>query len=489
MKIKLKICIIFVVVISISSQLFSFLTVIAKTNTNTTTTDVKKISLNEPNLFLELDQSYNLTVEFTPKISVKGASVVWTTSNSNIVKVANGTVYATGIGTAYVYANCDSSMSFCKITVIRYNPVRAVQNKNFAGYSGTDLEVVLKAVDIIDKNIKVGMSDEEKVKAINKYLLKNCELYNSDIKNAPKRYYGLVGTLLEKMAVSQGYSYAFKYFMDILGIPSRTCQGSFFMWNLVNLNGDWYLVNTAAYELIGEDIEIQFNPEIANIITEVNWKIIMEEEVNFEYILSEYGVGSYSGNEIAIKYYLQENDSISAQDYTVILDTNFPFSGQFKVEGNTHITETIQNNESFNPSEIPYIKDNPNIYVSSFNTKADGTGISYPNNYIEVINENLYLYCIWTVNVEGVMLKLTKVKDSISLEWNKAKGCNDYELRYSTNSTMKSAITKNISGQKAKITGLKQKTTYYVQVRGYIKDDDGKITYGKWSTKKKVKTK
>jgi hypothetical protein len=51
---------------------------------------------------------------------------------------------------------------------------------------------------------------------------------------------------------------------------------------------------------------------------------------------------------------------------------------------------------------------------------------------------------------------------------------------------MKNATTKKVTGQKTSISGLRKKETYYVQVRGYIKDDRGNITYGKWSTKKKV---
>ncbi len=489
MKIRLKKFIIFLLIVSIGILSIPFTNVTAETDADTKAANIKKISLNESNLYLELDQSYDLTVEFTPKIIGRRARIVWTSSDSDIVTVTNGTVYAKGIGTAYVYANCDSNIAFCKINVIRYNPVRAVQNKNFTNYSGTDLEVVTKAAEIIDKVIKPGMSDEEKIKAIHKYLLDNCDLYNYDIKNAPKSYYGLVATLLENKAVSQGYSYTFKYFMDILGIASRTCERYYFMWNIVYLNGDWYPVSTAAHELISGDTEPQFNPEYSKITTEFYQNITMEDEVNFEYILSEYGVGSYSGSEAAIKYYLEEKDSVIAQEFTVIIDTNSSFAKQFKLVNGAHITETILANKNFNPSKLPYLKGNSNIYVSSFNTKADGTGISYPNNYVEKVKENLYLYCIWTVNVEQVNLKLTGGKASISSEWNRAMGCNNYEVRYSTSNTMKNSSTKKVTGQKAKISGLKQKTTYYVQVRGYIKDDDGKITYGEWSIKKKIKTK
>jgi len=49
-------------------------------------------------------------------------------------------------------------------------------------------------------------------------------------------------------------------------------------------------------------------------------------------------------------------------------------------------------------------------------------------------------------------------------------------------------VIKSVSGQQIQVAGLKNKTNYYVQVRGYIKDDKGNIIYGKWSTRKTVKT-
>jgi hypothetical protein len=103
------------------------------------------------------------------------------------------------------------------------------------------------------------------------------------------------------------------------------------------------------------------------------------------------------------------------------------------------------------------------------------------------VKENMYLYCIWNVDVPQAKLTLTGSKGGFISEWNQVIGCKNYKLRYSTDSSMKSDATKKVTGQKAAITGLKKKATYYVQVRGYVKDDKGNVTYGKWSTVKKVK--
>jgi hypothetical protein len=461
--------------------------VMAETNNST---KVKKISLNKSNFFLELDQSSELTVAFNPINSEKQAVVVWTSTDSKVVTVDNGTVHAKGLGTAYVYASCGKTIAFCKVTVVRYNPVRAAQNKNYIGYSGTDLEVVTKAVDIIEKNIKAGMSDEEKIKAIHGYLLGNCDFYNLGLHNAKKSYYGLVGTLLDKTAVSQGYAYTFKYFMDILGIQTRIVEHKSFMWNQISLYGRWYAICIPIDELSYRNTELHFDPEHSNMVDDRFPDLVILNEVNFEYILSDNDKDTYSGNEAAISDYSAKKTSTTVQNYTVILNLNFPYSKQYTLVNSDNITELVQDKDYYIPNNLPYIKNNNSIYVSSLNTRPDGTGVSYPNNFVKGVEENLYLYCIWDAQIEQVTkLNITGGKGSINGYWEKVSGCKDYELRYSTSSSMKNAIIKKISGQKVKISELKQKTTHYVQIRGYIKGDNGKIIYGNWSMKEKVVTK
>lgn len=490
MKIKFKKVFVFLLVVIISVIPIPCSNVKAEMNKNTDGINGNRISLNESNLFLELDQSQMLIVTFHPKASANSTDLVWTSSDLNVVSVHNGIVYAKGLGTAYVYANHDNSIAFCKITVIRYNPVKAVQIKNYIGYTGTDLEVVKKAEEVIDNNIMAGMRDEEKMKAIHRYLLNNCEFYNLDLHNTKQSYYGLVGTLLEKTAISQGYAYTFKYFMDILGISTRISERKSFMWNQVYLYERWYAINIPIDELSYRNTELYFDPEHSNVPDNQFSDMVIQEEVNYEYILSEYGKGTYGGNEAAVLSYLANKTSQNVTEYTVILDPNYSFSKQFQLENNDKITEQVHGKDYYIPNNLPYIKNTKSIYVSSLNTRPDGTGISYPNNFVKGIKENLYLYCIWDVQIDPMIkVNITGGKGSLNGYWEKLSGCKNYELRYATNSSMQKAVTKKVNGLKAKISGLKHKTTYYVQVRGYIKDDNGKIIYGKWSVKDKVITK
>lgn len=93
--------------------------------------------------------------------------------------------------------------------------------------------------------------------------------------------------------------------------------------------------------------------------------------------------------------------------------------------------------------------------------------------------------------------KLTKGKKSFSIKWKRqstemsASRITGYQIRYSTSSKMTSSKYKTVKGYKStskKITKLKSKQKYYVQVRTY-KTVNGKNMYSSWSSIKSVKTK
>ncbi len=451
----------------------------AKESSEEAISSVKKISLDVSNLYLELDQTYSLTVEFNPKAGANGAAVEWTSSDSDIVTVQNGVVLAKGIGSAYVYANCDTSIAYCKLTVVRYNPVRAVQHKNYTGYEGIDLEVVTKAAEVIDQNIKPEMTEEQKVKAIQDYLLSSCKYdhFAEVNKTVPGSLYGIIGPLVNNKAVRDGYVYTFKYLLDILGIGNRLYAWREYMWNLVYYNEKWYNIDLN-FLLLYTNANTQYTPVDSPIVN--NPQITIRDSVDYEDILYRYRDDSYSGNEAVL---------LKAQELTVTIDANFGFSEQFELDGKTVAVNAINADGSFIPDKLPDVKGNDHIYVSSLNTRADGTGISYPIKKISGINENLYLYCIWTIDIAQTGVTLTGGKSSFTAKWKEAGGCSHYQLRYSTDSAMKNAVTKKVTGQKASVSGLKKNSTYYVQVRAYITDDNGTVTYGEWSTKKQVKTK
>lgn len=86
--------------------------------------------------------------------------------------------------------------------------------------------------------------------------------------------------------------------------------------------------------------------------------------------------------------------------------------------------------------------------------------------------------------------KFTSLKGSKKAfvgKWKKAKSVSGYQIRYSTASSMKKAKTKSTKATKLKVSGLKSKKKYYVQLRSYRKLSN-KTYYSAWTKAKTVKT-
>ncbi len=108
-----------------------------------------------------------------------------------------------------------------------------------------------------------------------------------------------------------------------------------------------------------------------------------------------------------------------------------------------------------------------------------------------------------TVKISGIRKwnpKPKKVKISyagnvkgrkLSLKWQKLSGVTGYQICYGTSSKFSRKKTKKLTVKKASagsrlIKGLKKNRTYYVRIRAY-KKYKGKIYYGAYSSKKKIK--
>ena len=108
--------------------------------------------------------------------------------------------------------------------------------------------------------------------------------------------------------------------------------------------------------------------------------------------------------------------------------------------------------------------------------------ISYSLNYRPVFSNT------------SIVSKAAK-KKSFKVRWQKVSNVTGYQIQYSSNKNMKSAKTVTIKKQSTTaktIKNLKNKKKYYIRVRTYKKmtvEGVKKTYYGKWSSKKAIKTK
>ncbi len=101
---------------------------------------------------------------------------------------------------------------------------------------------------VVDTLITGSMSNYDVVKTLHDYLVTHCDYdYRVDIGNMPFVSHQAEGALLKGTAVCSGYAKAYEALLDAAGIPNVTITGyagGYHAWNLVQLDGQWYHVDT-----------------------------------------------------------------------------------------------------------------------------------------------------------------------------------------------------------------------------------------------------
>ena len=117
------------------------------------------------------------------------------------------------------------------------------------GTSSQNTKEVNLAKGIIKNIIKNGMSDFDKVKAINDYMLKNVSYDMENYKNntIPAASYTALGALEKKVAVCAGYAKMFRLLATTAGLECTYVTGDtpygYHAWNQVKVDGKWYNID------------------------------------------------------------------------------------------------------------------------------------------------------------------------------------------------------------------------------------------------------
>ena len=186
-------------------------------------------------------------------------------SNDNGQKVL-GDYYQSAIE-AYVYDNPDVFyIDFSKLYLNIETTTRGIKRTykvflnegngtNYLTDEFSTIERINSALSEVE-NIKSYIiqnkknNDFQNVKLVHDYLVENID-YEQTI--SKPNIYNLYGALVNKECVCEGYAKAFKYLMDSLNIPCVVVAGKAtnsegktenHAWNYVQLNGNWYAVDT-----------------------------------------------------------------------------------------------------------------------------------------------------------------------------------------------------------------------------------------------------
>lgn len=158
-------------------------------------------------------------------------SVKWKSSKKKVATVSSaGKVKAKKAGKATITATANGKKYKYKVKV----------------YKKTEKN---RVTQIIKSTVKKGMTKYQKIKAVHDWFIKNVkyDYYHYLAGKVPMVSHKAKGALLKRVAVCDGYAYAFQKVMKKLGIGCRFVVGSSggggHAWNMVKVGGKWYHVD------------------------------------------------------------------------------------------------------------------------------------------------------------------------------------------------------------------------------------------------------
>lgn len=137
--------------------------------------------------------------------------------------------------------------------------VEAYRTGDTSALSEEDAAILEICRQVLEAEIDNDMSPAEQELAVHDWIIDHAaydETHSSPNRSHP---YGL---LVEGQAICMGYANTFQLFMDLLDIPCVTVIGASsdsrqdHAWNLVQLDGDWYAVDTTWDDPLGGFVDV-----------------------------------------------------------------------------------------------------------------------------------------------------------------------------------------------------------------------------------------
>lgn len=283
----------------------------------------------------------------------------------------------------------------------------------------------------------------------------------------------------------------------------------------INLKKEIYTYETAEYfAAAGDEISINDLKPRAKKYNEENPQGIEEEEYDFAFsndYYSEIKDGSLplegatvsdDGKTLKIPKvqdgrYVVGINANSETESTVFYAPIYVGNGVFKLSTTNYTYNGKVQTPSISVTDVKGNTVQPSNYTVSYSSGRKSVG-----TYKVTVKFNGDLYggsgsAYFNINPKGTSIsKVSKAKKAFTVKWKRQSAnmatsrITGYQIRYSTSSKMTGAKSKTVKGYKytsKKITKLKAKKKYYVQIRTY-KTVSGKNYYSSWSKVKSVTT-
>ncbi len=210
----------------------------------------------------------------------------------------------------------------------RYTAVQ-LYSRYSPGELKTRVEDFKSSVNEFYGKLKKGMSEYQRELYIHDYIVDNCEydesvMITDDVITKRSDVFESYGAIVDKLAVCEGYSRAFQMLCHGVGIKCINLIGEsedvLHMWSAVELDGDWYYVDTTWDDIDDEAFKYDyFNINEKQLLDDHKFSPLSSEMTDEE-INGTDSVSAQTSNftipecsEKAYNYYIRE--SVHLKDY------------------------------------------------------------------------------------------------------------------------------------------------------------------------------
>lgn len=229
----------------------------------------------------------------------------------------------------------------------------------------------------------------------------------------------------------------------------------------------------------------------------------LEQGNNYGVINVQYAANKNAGKTITVSFTKHTSHSTVENIIPASTSTNGAIVKKCKVCGETILTTVIPRirNVSLTKTKFVYNGNSRTPYVTVYNTNGNKISsgyydVTYKNNknvgkgtVIITLKGNYSGTITKTFKIVPASINISRLSvkgKTVTVKWKKQKKqVTGYQIRYSTKSNMKSSKTITISKKSTsskKISKLKKKKKYYIQIRTYKKVGKTKY-YSNWSKK------
>lgn len=376
----------------------------------------------------------------------------------------------------------------------------------------------------VQSNFDEKMTDLDKVLWIHEFVVNN--LYYLDLEEIENHLGG--ATLVNGYGVCEGYAGAMMIFLKAENIPCETISGGGHEWVAVKIDGEWYQVDPTwddtrsgsggtHYFFMRNDEEFSKTMSkkhaekiYSNALDETTGKVSTSIKYTDWYIHDVWDPMFYYDGDW---YYVQNNaikkNNIEGTKENVLYEgTNLQVTGikdgvlNFNCNGKQQemsLEQEIQPTvtAAATVTSAATVTNYPTITgVASENIKPSVSVI--PTNVVTptkgvIPTGTQKLTVTPIIKLKKPVIKSVKNKKGKKVKIvlkKKVSGAKGYQVAYSRDKKFKKSVKKvGFIGKTKTIGKLKKNRTYYIKVRAYKKDVNGKKIYGPYSKVKKVKIK